>query len=454
MDFAPFLLLLLMFTALGTSWKQIDVLPSHTIDTTPLSQPSLQQNSAGFEGDRSRLVPTFSTAAAIRHPFSSSERYLNGRQATVLPFITLAAAAFPAAALMMYVLGRRCAALPTRHHDNFHVCAVAAGEAGEAGPPPPDPPRKKKPRRPQPPRVARRPLNGILLLDKPAGMGSNAALQKVRFIYRAEKAGHSGTLDPLASGMLPICFGRATKLAQMLTDSDKTYIVKAKLGERTDTQDAEGEVVARRPVAVTAAMVDAALAQFRGDIQQVPPMYSALKSAGQSLYKYALQGIDVPRPARPVTVYALRLLEARLQGGEEAFLRLEIHCSKGFYVRTLVDDLGEVLGCGAHVQELRRTTFSGYPVDRLVTLEEVLALSDGSSADCGTLEALDRLLLPMDAAVPGMAELFVTSTEAKQLMSGAQFEPEQLEALKGTTALPVAPGQPVKLMENGTRFFA
>ena len=219
------------------------------------------------------------------------------------------------------------------------------------------------------PRRRGRDVHGVLLLDKPQGASSNDVLQKVKRIYNANRAGHTGALDPLATGMLPICLGEATKFSQYLLDSDKRYRVIAKLGQRTDTSDADGQVVEERPLTFSDEQLAAALDSFRGETQQVPSMYSALKYQGKKLYEYARQGIEVPREARPITVY--ELLFIRREGDE---LELEIHCSKGTYIRTIIDDLGEKLGCGAHVIFLRRLAVSKYPVERMVTLEQLQAL--------------------------------------------------------------------------------
>ncbi len=200
-----------------------------------------------------------------------------------------------------------------------------------------------------------RPINGVILLDKPTGISSNDALQKVKRIYFAEKAGHTGALDPLATGMLPICLGEATKFSQFLLDSDKRYRVIAKLGERTNTSDSDGEVVETRPVDVTLDKLKACIDQFRGESDQVPSMFSALKYQGKPLYEYARKGIEVPRESRKITVYEIVL--HRFEGDE---VEMEVHCSKGTYIRTIVDDLGEMLGCGAHVTMLRRTGVAKY----------------------------------------------------------------------------------------------
>ncbi|MGV7090941.1 tRNA pseudouridine(55) synthase TruB [Siccibacter turicensis] len=243
------------------------------------------------------------------------------------------------------------------------------------------------------PRRRGRDIHGVLLLDKPQGLSSNDALQKVKRLYNANRAGHTGALDPLATGMLPICLGEATKFSQYLLDSDKRYRVIAKLGQRTDTSDADGQIVEERPVNFSAAQLADALESFRGDTEQVPTMFSALKYQGKPLYEYARQGIVVPREARPITVY--ELLFIRHEGDE---LELEVHCSKGTYIRTIIDDLGEKLGCGAHVIFLRRLAVSNYPIERMVTLEQLNALvEEAQTRDIPPGELLDPLLMPMDS---------------------------------------------------------
>ncbi|MCS2170101.1 tRNA pseudouridine(55) synthase TruB [Enterobacter ludwigii] len=243
------------------------------------------------------------------------------------------------------------------------------------------------------PRRRGRDIHGVLLLDKPEGASSNDVLQKVKRLYNANRAGHTGALDPLATGMLPVCLGEATKFSQYLLDSDKRYRVIAKLGQRTDTSDADGLVVEERPMTFSATELASALDSFRGDTMQVPSMYSALKYQGKKLYEYARQGIEVPREARPITVY--ELLFIRHEGDE---LELEIHCSKGTYIRTIIDDLGEKLGCGAHVTMLRRLAVSRYPVDRMVTLEHLQALvAQAEEQDIPAAQLLDPLLMPMDS---------------------------------------------------------
>ena len=234
-----------------------------------------------------------------------------------------------------------------------------------------------------------RDVHGILLLDKPTGLTSNDVLQKVKRIYNAAKAGHTGALDPLATGMLPICLGEATKFSQYLLEADKRYEVTAKLGERTNTSDSDGEVVSTRPVNVAVGTLIESLDQFRGPIMQVPSMYSALKRDGQPLYKLARAGEVVEREPRSVTIARLELLACE---GDTA--RLAVDCSKGTYIRTLVEDIGEKLGCGAYVAELRRTQAGPFTLAQTVTLEELEAVH----AEGGN-EAVDRFLMPSDSGL-------------------------------------------------------
>ncbi|MDO7084683.1 tRNA pseudouridine(55) synthase TruB [Pseudocolwellia sp. AS88] len=259
-----------------------------------------------------------------------------------------------------------------------------------------------------------RAINGVLLLDKPYEMSSNNALQRVKHIYFAQKAGHTGALDPLATGMLPICLGEGTKFSQFLLDTDKTYVVTAKLGIRTTTSDADGDIVSEKEVKVSAEQLNTALDSFRGTTQQIPSMYSALKYQGQPLYKYAREGIEVPRESRDITVFNLELL--RFEGDE---VDLSIHVSKGTYIRTIVDDLGELLGCGAHVAHLRRTAVGNYPKNRMVTMEELEALLEKAEADeVSPSTLLDPLLLPMTTACDGIPPVFVDDMSAHYLRHG------------------------------------
>lgn len=227
-------------------------------------------------------------------------------------------------------------------------------------------------------RVQRRPVHGVVLLDKPLGLSSNDALQKVKWLLRAEKAGHTGTLDPLATGVLPLCFGAATKFSQLQLEAAKTYIAVARLGQVTTTADAEGEVVHERPVdlsAITPEVLAQVQQRFTGPISQVPPMYSALKKDGKALYEYARAGIEVERPARDVTIHALDIVLCKDADGCDA-LQLTVTCSKGTYIRTLAEDVGEALGCGAHLRSLRRTDTGGIGVDRCVSLDALINMPE------------------------------------------------------------------------------
>lgn len=253
-----------------------------------------------------------------------------------------------------------------------------------------------------------RKLNGILLLDKALGVSSNKALQDARFLFQAEKAGHTGSLDPLASGMLPVCFGEATKVSAFLLDSDKRYVTTATLGYVSTTGDAEGEKLNPRPIpAFTDTDLEVVLAQFRGEIQQIPPMYSALKKDGQPLYKLARQGVEVERAARSLTIHSLQVLERTADT-----ITLDVVCSKGTYIRTLVEDIGERLGCGAYVSMLRRESVDPFGAFRMYTLEELRVLAEQGS------EALDAVLLPLDSALPQVPALTLADATVQRLRQG------------------------------------
>lgn len=244
----------------------------------------------------------------------------------------------------------------------------------------------------------RRSISGILILDKPAGVSSNGALQKVRWLLNSDKGGHTGSLDPLATGVLPLCFGEATKFSRYLLDADKAYEAEVRLGQTTNTGDAEGEVLETRPVNISLEQAEAVLPQFRGDIMQVPPMYSALKQDGQPLYKLARAGEVVERKARSIHIAALELLS--LEGD---LLRLRVSCSKGTYIRTLAEDIGRELGCGAHIAGLRRIAAGPFDLSRSVTLDALIALHDEQGS-----EALDRYLLPCDAGLLDWPQVTLT----------------------------------------------
>ena len=263
-------------------------------------------------------------------------------------------------------------------------------------------------------KIARRALHGVLLLDKPLGWSSNDALQKAKWLLRAEKAGHTGTLDPLATGLLPLCFGAATKFSQVSLDADKSYRATLRLGQRTSTGDLEGEVVQQRPVEVDAAAVLAALQRFSGEIEQVPPMHSALKKDGKALYEYARAGISVERAARRVTIHAITLVE--WQGDR---LVIDVRCSKGTYIRTLAEDIGEALGCGAHLSGLRRSASGPLGLEGAVTLEALEALDEAGR---------QALLQPVDLALADWPTLTLDAVEAGKFLSGLRRRVLQADA--------------------------
>lgn len=266
----------------------------------------------------------------------------------------------------------------------------------------------------------RRRLDAVVLLDKAAGMSSNAALQSARRILEAAKAGHGGTLDPLASGLLPVLLGEATKFSGWMLDAGKTYHACLEFGVRTDSGDAEGQVISRRSVVFDDSALARALESFRGDIEQIPPMHSALKRAGTPLYKLARKGISVPRQARRVHI---ERLEPRRRSGMR--LELEVACSKGTYIRTLVDDLGEALGCGAHLVGLRRTAVGEFHVREACTLETLGSLAGPD---------LERALLPVDRLVGGLLAVYLEESAALRFCQGQAVpvagQPGQVEGLR------------------------
>mgnify|MGYP000049969231 CR=1 FL=1 len=257
--------------------------------------------------------------------------------------------------------------------------------------------------------INRRVVNGILLLDKPLSVSSNQALQRAKRLFHAQKAGHTGSLDPLATGLLPLCFGEATKMSSFLLDSDKRYDVTVRLGADTATGDAEGPILQERSTAhLTAEAIEHAMAPFRDEIEQVPPMYSAIKINGQPLYKLARRGETLERTPRRVQIY-----ELNLRDWVDPYLRFSVHCSKGTYIRTLAQDLGEALGCGAHVAALRRTSVGQFRLDDARTFEQ---LEQARRTD--DLHGLDRCLLPAESALNHWPELDVTAELAFYLIRG------------------------------------
>ena len=270
-------------------------------------------------------------------------------------------------------------------------------------------------------------LNGILLLDKPAGYTSNQALQKVKRIYSACKAGHTGSLDPIATGLLPLCFGEATKVSQFMLDSDKRYWARIQLGVETRTYDSEGEVVATNPVSVSKRDVERELKKFMGEIEQLPPMYSAVKIDGEALYKLARKGVEVERQPRTITIH-----ELKLEAFEGEFIELDMTCTKGTYVRTLAHDLGQNLGCGAHVVGLRRLQVGDFDVEETITLETLETLPP---------EERDALLLPVDEALQDLPDVSLTTLATHYLVQGQTVSVQHSHS----------PGW-VRLYEEGERF--
>ena len=253
-------------------------------------------------------------------------------------------------------------------------------------------------------------VDGILLLDKPLGRSSNSALQRVRHLFNAKKAGHTGSLDPLATGVLPICFGQASKVTAFLLDSDKRYFCTAQLGITTTTDDKEGEILQTRDVQTfTTDDIEKVLENFRGKIEQIPPMYSALKHNGQPLYKLARQGIDIERAPRPVTIHQLTLVEKTTDS-----ITLDVSCSKGTYIRTLAQDIGEALGCGAHLSMLRRTDVSPFDCSKIYTLKEIEKLAEN--------DELESILLPIDSALINFPGIQLSEADVELIRNGIKVQ--------------------------------
>lgn len=270
-------------------------------------------------------------------------------------------------------------------------------------------------------------VDGVLLLDKPVGLSSNDALIKAKRVLNAKKAGHTGTLDPFATGLLPLCFGEATKFSQDLLEADKTYEATVHLGIMTNTGDTEGEAIETLPVDVSLEQIEAALARFRGPIQQVPPMYSALKRDGKALYEYAREGITLEREARPVTIHALSMIDY-----QAPFLKIRVTCSKGTYVRVLGEDIGAALGCGAHLNALRRIEVGALDVTGMITLDALLAHPDPRS-----------LLRPVDALLSTFPSIELDAELARRFLQG-----QRLALGKEDVAVPERPGR-VRIYHDG-----
>lgn len=284
----------------------------------------------------------------------------------------------------------------------------------------------------RPPRIPRVPVHGVLLLDKSVGWSSNDALIKAKRLLNALKAGHTGTLDPFATGLLPLCFGEATKFSQDLLEADKTYEAVVHLGIVTNTGDTEGEVLSSKPVAVTPAQIEAALQQFRGPIAQVPPMHSALKRDGKPLYEYARAGITLEREARQVTIHQLELLSY-----EAPFLRIRVMCSKGTYIRVLGEDIGALLGCGAHLQQLRRTGVGALTLQGSVTLDEFIALDEAQRA---------QALLPVDGLLTTFPAVLLNDVLTARFLHG-----QRLALGKEGLTLPATSGRARVYQESNGR---
>ena len=278
----------------------------------------------------------------------------------------------------------------------------------------------------------KRAINGVLLLDKPLGFSSNQALQKVKWLFSAAKAGHTGTLDPLATGLLPICLGEATKFAQYVTDADKTYFATIKLGSTTTTGDAEGEVLTTAPVNVNRTQFESACQQFLGEISQMPPMYSALKHEGKALYEYAREGVNIERKARLITIQNITVNTLNSDIAE-----ITVSCSKGTYIRTLAEDIGVALGCGAHLIGLRRIETAGYLLSSAVKIEQLEVLS---------LYERDALLLPVDSAIENLAKVTLNVDAAYFLMQG------QSVWMAGNHLVKLSVGDDVRLYEENNQF--
>ena len=268
-------------------------------------------------------------------------------------------------------------------------------------------------------RVQRRPVHGVLLLDKPLGLSSNQALQKAKWLLRAEKAGHTGTLDPLATGVLPLCFGAATKFSGLHLDADKTYEATLQLGVTTTTGDAEGEVIERRAVpAITPEQLEAVRQRFLGRITQVPPMHSALKKDGKALYEYARAGIEVERAPREVEIHALNLALAQVDQAQAA-IKIEVTCSKGTYIRTLGEDIGRALGCGGHLTRLRRTATGPFVAAQCTTLPALEALDDHERLN---------LLQPAEALLPDHTAVTLAADDAAKFLTGLRRRGDWVDA--------------------------
>jgi tRNA pseudouridine55 synthase len=254
----------------------------------------------------------------------------------------------------------------------------------------------------------RREIDGVFLLDKPLGFSSNQALKKIQWLFNAKKAGHTGTLDPMASGLLPICLGEATKFSHRLLDANKTYIATIQLGITTSTGDQEGEVILEKEVVFNKAQLEDILKKFIGDITQVPPMYSALKFEGKPLYEYAREGIEIERKSRQIKIYDIKLIKM-----EESVITIEVLCSKGTYVRTLAEDIGQALGCGAHLKGLERTQTGNFQLSDALSIEALESM---------TMASREKELMPIDALLDELLSIQLTETETEAIKKGQSID--------------------------------
>ena len=254
----------------------------------------------------------------------------------------------------------------------------------------------------------KREIDGVFLLDKPLGFSSNQALKKIQWLFNAKKAGHTGTLDPMASGLLPICLGEATKFSHRLLDANKTYIATIQLGVTTTTGDQEGEVVSERKVILNEPQIKETLQKFLGDISQIPPLYSALKFEGKPLYEYAREGIEIERKSRQIKIYDINLMKM-----DSAVMTIEVSCSKGTYIRTLAEDIGQALGCGAHLKGLERTQTGNFQLSEALTIEVLEEMSMASR---------EKVLLPTDALLEGLSSVKLTLAETELIKKGQSID--------------------------------
>lgn len=270
-------------------------------------------------------------------------------------------------------------------------------------------------------------VNGILVLDKPTGISSNAALQKVKRLYQAQKAGHTGSLDPLATGVLPICLGEATKVSHYLLDADKRYRAKCVLGSVTTTGDSDGDIIDTKPIPeLNKTQILDLLASFEGEQEQTPPMFSALKHNGRPLYEYARKGIEIERKSRRITLFEIKLLDfstVNKSADKPAFIEIEVHCSKGTYIRTLCEDIGQAIGCGAHISALRRVTSGPFSLSQAITIEQLYEqFNPDDELDEAKQLQMDELLLPTETAIEQIPSVMLNEAQFKQIQHGMTIE--------------------------------